>query len=154
MLGICIGSIHYFMEQFVIYRYPQNPPQPSSTTVSHPPHLNHHCTSVSEAIHVPAIHPKVPDSVMHPGLLEKLRLGQPTPGYLSSVPIDTQTSFYKMQDVSPFPHLPPYYVHLNSSSSMPISVSSDVTGDYQVSWTKEIKPDGKGKLPSSGTLDA
>ena len=75
-------------------------------------------------------HPRAPTSLMHPTLMEKLRLGLPTSGYLhtdSTVPIDTVTSFYRLQDISPFPHLSPYYIHGDHGSDTTNSTSAGMS---------------------------
>ena len=55
---------------------------------------------------------------MHPTLLEKLRLGAPSSGHIQLSTINRSQSqhavveeFYRLQDSSPFPKLPPYFIH-------------------------------------------
>ena len=62
--------------------------------------------------------PSPPSALMHPTLLEKLRLGAPSSGHIQLSTINRSQSqhavveeFYRLQDSSPFPKLPPYFIH-------------------------------------------
>ena len=63
-----------------------------------------------------------PSSILHPTLLEKMRLGSPSQAHRHLSTINsTQTNnaisetLYGLQDNAPFPRLPPYYVHHHES---------------------------------------
>ena len=60
-----------------------------------------------------------PSALIHPTLLEKMRLGSPTPSHIHLSAMNrtqhaVMDEFYRLQDSSPFPRLPPYYVHSSS----------------------------------------
>lgn len=59
-----------------------------------------------------------PTSLLHPTLLEKLRLGSPSTEHIELNTLnryqtenDVNEAFYKLHTTSPFPKLPPYFVH-------------------------------------------
>ena len=59
-----------------------------------------------------------PTSLLHPSLMEKLRLGSPTPAHMDLTTLNRHQSeneinktLYGLQEMSPFPKLPPYFVH-------------------------------------------
>ena len=59
-----------------------------------------------------------PSSLLHPTLLEKLRLGSPSSAHIHLSTINREQSnqsisetFYGLQDSAPFPRLSPYYIH-------------------------------------------
>lgn len=67
-----------------------------------------------------------PDCLIHPVLLEKMRLnGSPSPlhSQLTTLNInqsdrDMHDAFYDLHKTNPFPRLPPYYVHKSKESHM------------------------------------
>ena len=59
-----------------------------------------------------------PDSLIHPILLEKMRLGSPSSSHIQLSTLNSNQSqqdiseaFYDLHKTTPFPRLPPYYVH-------------------------------------------
>ncbi len=59
-----------------------------------------------------------PTALLHPSLMEKLRLGSPTSAHMDLATLnryqtDNEISkiLYGLQEASPFPKLPPYFVH-------------------------------------------
>lgn len=65
------------------------------------------------------------DSLMHPVLLEKMRLGSPSSSHIKLSTLNADQSqqdiietFYNLHKTSPFPKLPPYYVHKPGNPEM------------------------------------
>jgi hypothetical protein len=59
-----------------------------------------------------------PSSLLHPTLLEKMRLNSPTSAHMELTTLNRQQTeneinetLYNLQEASPFPKLPPYFVH-------------------------------------------
>ena len=59
-----------------------------------------------------------PSSLLHPTLLEKMRLGSPSSAHIQLSTLNRgqnnqiiSEALYSLQDSAPFPRLPPYYVH-------------------------------------------
>lgn len=64
-----------------------------------------------------------PSSLLHPTLLEKMRLGSPSSAHIQLSTLNRTQSeqaisetLYGLQNTAPFPRLPPYYVHKPTDS--------------------------------------
>lgn len=73
-------------------------------------------TSTTHLTHTTLFPP--PTSLLHPTLLEKMRLGSPSNAHVHLSTLnrhqtenEISETFYKLHDASPFPKLPPYFVH-------------------------------------------
>ena len=65
-----------------------------------------------------------PTALLHPTLMEKLRLGSPTPAHTDLSTLnryqtesEINRTLYGLQETSPFPKLPPYFVHPSETES-------------------------------------
>lgn len=66
--------------------------------------------------------PSSPSALIHPTLLEKLRIGTPTEGHQQLCTLNNPQNessivdqLYTLQTTSPFPKLPSYYIHSDSN---------------------------------------
>ena len=106
-----------------------------------------------------------PSSLLHPTLLEKMRLGSPSSAHIHLSTLNRPQSsqsisetFYSLQDSAPFPRLPPYYVHkpadLDVDRTMyEHSSGVGVDGDGKTLHTK-TRPTSSGTRPPSGRSHA
>lgn len=103
-----------------------------------------------------------PDSLIHPILLEKMRLGSPSSSHiqLSTLNInqsqqDISEAFYDLHRTTPFPRLPPYYVHKPGEPKVN-ERGQNGTGSIASSHTSSRPPSGRlksdGKRPTTGKV--
>ena len=114
-LGLCLPSQIQSQSSNYTYRFPQCSPKLHEELCDH---NSYH--PQSNGILSPMIEPdpSPPSALIHPTLLEKLRLGAPTSGHIQLSTLNKSQSqhavvdeFYRLQDSSPFPKLPPYFIH-------------------------------------------
>ena len=100
-----------------------------------------------------------PSSLLHPTLLEKMRLGSPSSAHIQLSTLNRAQSnrsisetFYGLQDTAPFPRLPPYYVHKPTDPNVYRTMDSSsmgVVGTVEAGNTKS-RPATSGGRPPSG----
>ena len=129
-LGLCLPSQIQSQSSNYTYRFPHCSPKSHEEPCDH---NGYH--PQSNGILSPMIEPdpSPPSALMHPTLLEKLRLGAPTSGHIQLSTLNKSQSqhavvdeFYRLQDSSPFPKLPPYFIH---STTDKLSVREPNEGD-------------------------
>lgn len=134
------------------YRFPQRRSKPqgeSHDQINYQPMFTETTTATSLAHAHPHTTPP-PSALMHPTLLEKMRLGTPTSGHIHLCTVNRSQSqtvardeFYRLQDASPFPRLPPYYVHSSTAAVKRTSERDHV---------QSSPPQMNGKIPSRSKL--
>ncbi len=84
-------------------------------------------------------HLSAPSSLLHPTLLEKMRLDSPTIAHMRlstrnqrQSPHEMNQTLYKLQSDAPFPKLPPYFVHKEGSG--------DGNGDFETAESCASEP--------------
>ena len=81
-----------------------------------------------------------PTSLLHPALLEKMRVGSPSSAHMLLSTLNRQQSekeirdtLYELQKVAPFPNLPPYFIHKSEFSGQEGGYDDGVTGQLGAS---------------------
>ena len=100
------------------------PPSPTASTV--------HLTHTTQSTLLP-----LPTSLLHPALLEKMRLSSPSSAHVHLSTLnrhqtenEISETFYDLQNVSPFPKLPPYFVHKSNFNAGSSDSGDDKGGTF------------------------
>ena len=91
-----------------------------------------------------------PDSLIHPVLLEKMRLGSPSTSHTQLSTLNSDQSqqgiheaFYDLHKTNPFPRLPPYYVHKSEELNRTNSEMGSRGSVFPTSRPPSGRPDTK-----------
>ena len=150
----------------VFFFYTSNPPRRicSSSVPSVKPNKPSRPRGPDSSPQPPPFTPP-PSSLLHPTLLEKMRLGSPSSAHIHLSTLNRPQSsqsisetFYSLQDSAPFPRLPPYYVHKPADLDVHRTMYKHsggvgVDGDGKTLHTK-TRPTSSGTRPPSGRSHA
>ena len=125
-----------------------------STTTTVNPSKAMKPSSKAQAPETPFIPP--PSSLLHPTLLEKMRLDSPSSAHIQLSTLNRGQSnqvisetLYSLQDSAPFPRLPPYYVHKPRDSDAARTSGVGTESADGAEYTK-ARPTATGTRPPSG----
>ena len=111
-------------------------------------------SSKAQAPETPFLPP--PSSLLHPTLLEKMRLDSPSSAHIQLSTLNRGQSnqvisetLYSLQDSAPFPRLPPYYIHKPIDSDAARTSGVGTEGADRAEYTK-ARPAATGSRPPSG----
>ena len=108
----------------------------------------------------PAPPPPPPSALLHPTLLEKMRLDSPTPAHMHLTTLNRQQTeeeindtLYGLQETAPFPKLPLYFVHRDESGGDASAMRERKLSIEEAESPPKLKEQSSavaGRRPSSG----